>query len=188
VQPPPQRCASALSRWRRTEFRTNDIRQSRPRRPGSCVLACETHEACQRDGYRCWTMNDGTRLLHACYPGADPLPDYSVGLPCEEDSACGAPHAQCATQMPYGSFSIPEITPAPGGYCTQPCTLDEECGAGPQCINVNVCGGLCMVSCSDAAPVARATCVWRTCARTPTTRYACPLHPRPRLRSARPRQ
>ena len=120
--------------------------------PGYCLLACETHEDCERDGYRCWTMNDGTRLLHACYPGADPLPDHSVGLPCADDSACGAQHAQCATQMPYGGFSIPEVAAAPGGYCTQACALDEECGAGAQCINVNVRGGLCMASCSDAAP------------------------------------
>lgn len=120
--------------------------------PGYCLLACETHDDCPRDGYRCWAMNDGTRLFHACYPGADPLPDHSVGLPCDDASACGADHAQCATEMPYGSFSIPEIALAPGGYCTQPCALDEECGAGAQCINVNIRGGLCMASCSDAAP------------------------------------
>jgi hypothetical protein len=92
--------------------------------PGYCLLACETHEDCPRDGYRCWTMYAGRRLMHACYPGADPLPDRSVG----------------------------EIAPAPGGYCTQPCALDEECGAGAQCINVNVRGGLCMASGSDAEP------------------------------------
>jgi hypothetical protein len=120
--------------------------------PGYCLLACATHEDCKREGYRCWTINDGTRLLHACYPGADPLPDHSVGLPCDDQSACGAKQAQCAKEMPYGSFSIPEIAPAPGGYCTQPCSLDEECGAGAQCVNVNTRGGLCFASCSEAAP------------------------------------
>jgi hypothetical protein len=90
--------------------------------------------------------------LHACYPGADPLPDHSVGLPCEDQSACGTQQAQCAKEMPYGSFATSEIARAPGGYCTQPCSLDEECGAGAECVNVNTRGGLCFASCSDAAP------------------------------------
>jgi hypothetical protein len=121
--------------------------------PGYCLLACETHDDCARDGYRCFTFNDGTRLLRGCYPGPDPLPDHSVGLPCEDPSECGAPHAQCAHEMPYNSLSSnEEIAPAPGGYCTQPCALDEACGAGAQCVNYGTSGGLCMASCSEAAP------------------------------------
>jgi len=120
--------------------------------PGYCLLACESHQDCTREGYRCRTMNDGTRLLHACYPGAEPLPDHSVGIPCNDPSACGAPQAQCAKEMPYASFDPSEIAPAPGGYCTQRCSLDEDCGAGAQCLNVNITGGLCFASCSDAAP------------------------------------
>jgi hypothetical protein len=54
--------------------------------------------------------------------------------------------------MPYGSFATSEIARAPGGYCTQPCSLDEECGAGAECVNVNTRGGLCFASCTDAAP------------------------------------
>jgi hypothetical protein len=119
---------------------------------GYCLLACETHQDCKREGYRCRTMNDGTRLLHACYPGADPMPDHSVGLPCQDQSACGGGQARCATEMPYASFAVPEVAPAPGGYCTQPCALDEECGAGAECVNVNTRGGLCFANCSDNAP------------------------------------
>jgi hypothetical protein len=54
--------------------------------------------------------------------------------------------------MPYGSFSDSEVAPAPGGYCTQRCALDDECGAGAECVNTNTRGGLCMASCSNATP------------------------------------
>lgn len=41
------------------------------------------------------------------------------------------------------------IAPAPGGYCTQWCSLDSECGELAQCISAGVTGGLCMARCRE---------------------------------------
>jgi hypothetical protein len=45
-----------------------------------------------------------------------------------------------------------EALPAAGGYCTQSCWHDPDCGAGAQCLSALAHGGLCFASCSEDAP------------------------------------
>jgi hypothetical protein len=44
---------------------------------------------------------------------------------------------------------------APGGYCSEACAIDEDCGAGGACINgisiVTIPSGLCVGACSSAS-------------------------------------
>jgi hypothetical protein len=97
-------------------------------------------------------MSDGTRLLHACYPRMRPLPDQRAGAACASDAECGAPHASSAKVLPAFSLTTNELADVPGGYCTQRCALDIECGAGAQCINYGSSGGLCFATCSPDKP------------------------------------
>jgi hypothetical protein len=120
--------------------------------PGHCLQACAADADCTREGYGCWQMGDGTRVIHACYPRATPLPEGTVGEPCTQALDCGASGASCATMLPYAGFSSNDLIAAPGGYCTQPCALDVECGSGGQCINHGTEGGLCLAKCSDGEP------------------------------------
>ena len=120
--------------------------------PGYCLRACQSDAECTREDYGCWELSDGTRPLHACYPRKRPLPDRRTGSPCTSDSDCGAPHASCAKKLPYYGLTTNDTTDAPGGYCTQACALDIECGAGAQCINYGTSGGLCFATCSTDNP------------------------------------
>jgi hypothetical protein len=121
--------------------------------PGYCLQGCGSDADCTRDDYGCWELGDGSRVLHACYPRLRPLPDQRAGMACTSDADCGAPHASCAKTLPfYGSFSTNDKRDAPGGYCTQPCALDIECGAGGQCISYGTSGGLCFGSCAADNP------------------------------------
>ncbi|MET0391460.1 MAG: hypothetical protein ABW321_36130, partial [Polyangiales bacterium] len=120
--------------------------------PGACLQACAADGDCTRPGYGCWELGDGERVLHACYPRADSLPDHTVGRACHDDSACADRPGACRRELPFGGLVTDAVTPARGGYCTQPCALDRECGAGAQCVQHGTLGGLCFASCSAAAP------------------------------------
>jgi hypothetical protein len=121
--------------------------------PGYCLQGCGSDADCTRDDYGCWELSDGSRTLHACYPRMRPLPARSAGSACSSDAECGAAHASCAKSLPfYGSFTTNDVREAPGGYCTQRCALDVECGAGAQCINHGTTGGLCFSSCAPDKP------------------------------------
>jgi len=86
-----------------------------------------------------------------CYPQKRPLPDRRACQPCIANADCGAPHATCAKQQPYVGAATNEMVDVPGGYCTQRCALDKECGEGAQCINHGTLGGLCLASCTGDA-------------------------------------
>lgn len=118
---------------------------------GYCLQRCDGHDDCTREGYRCWQFGDGQRIFGACYPGATPLPDHTVGTPCTQDLDCGAEQATCAQELPYGGLVTDELTKAVGGYCTSRCALDSECGGGSQCINYGVQGGICLATCTQSA-------------------------------------
>jgi hypothetical protein len=120
--------------------------------PGYCLQSCAADADCTREDYGCWELGDGERTLHACYPLQRALPDDRAGEPCSADADCGGPHAFCAKELPYDGLVTNELQPAAGGYCTQRCALDRECGAGAQCINYGSSGGLCLASCSNTAP------------------------------------
>jgi hypothetical protein len=121
--------------------------------PGYCLQDCGSDADCTRDDYGCWELGDGVRTLHACYPRMRPLPDHRAGSACTSDADCGAPHASCAKALPfYGSFTTNELRDAPGGYCTQECALDIECGEGALCISYGTKGGLCFASCDQDNP------------------------------------
>jgi hypothetical protein len=82
-----------------------------------------------------------------CIPGAEPLPDHVAGAACDDDAACGGGANTCASKL--GQL----VTP--GGYCSQACAIDGDCGAGGKCINgisiVTVTSGLCFRACEDLA-------------------------------------
>ena len=119
--------------------------------PGYCLKQCKADAECGREGYGCWKLGDGERVIQACYPRAKALPDHTAGRPCTQDAQCGGNVASCASQLP-SDFVTNELMPALGGYCSQRCALDSECGAGAQCVNYGTSGGMCFASCSDAAP------------------------------------
>lgn len=119
---------------------------------GYCLASCSTDADCTREGYGCWELSDGTRTLHACYPRKSPLPDRRAGQACTVDADCGAPEALCVKQLPYTGLVTNELIDVPGGYCTQHCALDIECGAGAQCLNYGTSGGLCFATCTSEAP------------------------------------
>lgn len=116
---------------------------------GYCLASCDVDADCAREEYGCWEMSDGTRLFHACYPRKRSLPDRRAGQPCIRDADCGAPDATCAKQLPYSGLATNDVIDAPGGYCTQRCALDRECGEGAQCINYGTSGGLCFATCTN---------------------------------------
>jgi hypothetical protein len=118
---------------------------------GYCLASCNADADCGREDYGCWDMSDGARVLHACYPLKKALPDRSAGKPCTLDADCGAPEASCAKQLPHSGLSTNELVDVPGGYCTQRCSLDRECGEGAQCINYGTSGGLCLATCTSEA-------------------------------------
>jgi hypothetical protein len=115
--------------------------------PGYCLERCAQHADCERDGYRCWELGDGARTFHACYPGSQPI--LTTGDPCSDDATCGEAPARCASELPFGGLATNEVTAAAEGYCTQGCSLDEECGSGSTCVNYGTSGGICLVHCSD---------------------------------------
>jgi hypothetical protein len=115
--------------------------------PGQCLGTCAADADCTRDGYRCRELRSADHTVHACYPAPDALPDHSAGMACTSAADCGG--GECARELPYGSFATYEVVPAPGGYCTQECTLDADCGAGAQCISHGMHGGMCLGACVE---------------------------------------
>jgi hypothetical protein len=107
---------------------------------GSCFLRCDEASGCQREGYRCRVVSNVGR----CVAAPVPLPDHVVGNACESDAACGGGTMSCASML--GSLV------APGGYCSQACAIDPDCGAGGMCINginiVTIASGRCYRTCS----------------------------------------
>ena len=117
---------------------------------GHCLQACDPAQGCGREGYRCWKLGDGMRVIHACFPGFQRLPDYTVGHPCAADADCD-PSARCTQSLRLHPFGTPEAVPAPNGYCTQRCAFDAACGAGAQCLS-RIQAGQCLAVCDDAQP------------------------------------
>jgi hypothetical protein len=113
---------------------------------GHCFARCESDDDCTRDGYRCRELSPD---FDACYPAPAALADYTAGSACASDLDCGGGKDTCATRLPYASLlgDGGDVT-APGGYCTQPCSLDAECGAGAQCISHGLEGGMCLATCT----------------------------------------
>jgi hypothetical protein len=110
---------------------------------GACYLTCTEADGCSREGYLCRVVSGVGR----CIPGAEPLPDHVVGAACDDDAACGGSANTCASKL--GQL----VTP--GGYCSQACAIDGDCGAGGKCINgisiPTVTSGLCFRACEELA-------------------------------------
>jgi hypothetical protein len=109
---------------------------------GHCYQACSSDADCTRDPYRCWTLAPN---FQACYPAQRALPDHTAGNACSSDHDCADVKNACASMLPADDFA------APGGYCTQACSLDAQCGAGAQCISRGFSGGTCLGSCATAS-------------------------------------
>jgi hypothetical protein len=114
---------------------------------GSCYQACADDSECTRDGYRCRALRGQIR---GCNPAADPLPDTTTGDACASDTDCGGAAGTCQTQLPVSGFggAFGQTTPAPGGYCSQPCQEDLDCGAGGLCTGGVLGGGYCFKPCA----------------------------------------
>jgi hypothetical protein len=115
---------------------------------GHCFARCAADVDCARDGYRCRELGSG---VDACYPAVDPLPDRGAGRACSADLDCGSGTARCAVELPFRNFADYESIAAPGGYCTQECSLHSDCGAGGSCVSHGTEGGLCLASCAAEA-------------------------------------
>jgi hypothetical protein len=115
---------------------------------GFCFARCSSDGDCSRDGYRCRHIGAG---FDACYPAPRSLPDDIAGAACQSDDDCGGNKSSCAVELPFGDFSANTIAAAPGGYCTQRCTYDTDCGAHAQCIAAGIMGGYCLGSCQQAS-------------------------------------
>lgn len=113
---------------------------------GHCYATCGSDADCTREGYRCRRI--GSELM-ACYPAPASLPDFTAGNPCTSDQDCGGTPQSCATTLALGIEFAEQVAPAPGGYCTQHCSLDSDCGEGAQCITTGPKGGMCMRRCRE---------------------------------------
>jgi hypothetical protein len=113
---------------------------------GWCFDDCASNADCTRRGYRCAQLEPDWQ---ACFPAPDPLPDNTAGSACTSDADCGGNKNSCMNELPFDTFSSFQNIAAPGGYCTLPCSLDAECGAGAQCISHGVQGGMCLATCAD---------------------------------------
>lgn len=114
---------------------------------GSCYEECATDTDCTRDGYRCRPLRDGIR---GCNVAAPPLPDNTTGIACADDAACGGNEGSCASEIPRPGIEglLGEADAAPGGYCTQGCLEDIDCGAGGTCVGGGLGAGICLASCN----------------------------------------
>ena len=113
---------------------------------GSCYESCATDVDCTRDGYRCRPLGQDIR---GCNPASDPLPANSAGDACSGDAACGGVAGTCVTELPEAGFGglIGANLPAPGGYCSQRCIEDVDCGAGGVCVGGPL-AGTCFARCT----------------------------------------
>jgi hypothetical protein len=112
---------------------------------GSCYAACGDDSDCERDGYRCRPLLTGDR---GCNPAADPLPDDTAGDACASDADCGGGMGTCASELPVAGVAglLGQSRAAPGGYCSQSCLEEIDCGAGGVCV-----GGTCFAPCTEEA-------------------------------------
>jgi hypothetical protein len=111
---------------------------------GTCYQSCANDADCTRDGYRCRMVGNDVR---GCNPAADPLPDGTAGKPCTGDADCGGGMNTCATELPGEGFAaFFQRWPAEGGYCTQSCMEDSDCGAGGVCLGFGA--GTCFATCT----------------------------------------
>ena len=109
---------------------------------GRCYDTCAADPDCTRDGYRCRPLN-GT--ASGCLPTPDPLPDNTAGLPCASDAECANVMGACAQMLPASGGGA---VAAPGGYCTNSCEIDADCGAAGLCVTTFDGDSLCFQPCT----------------------------------------
>jgi len=107
-----------------------------PESQGACDPACGVLEACDRG--RCVKVCELNGAVKACAAGelcvegtCETAPtDKALGARCTSDNDCTAPGV-CL--VPFsGASSVP--SPERTGFCTKPCTDDDECsGNAPRC-------------------------------------------------------
>jgi hypothetical protein len=127
---------------------------------GACYAACASDTECTREGYRCRNLGNNVR---GCSPAAKPLPDNVVGKACSGDDVCGGTTGTCAMSLPpagggAGAFGGGGATTdtAPGGYCSNQCAEDADCGAGGVCVGAAMAGltpavpGTCFKRCTTS--------------------------------------
>jgi len=114
---------------------------------GRCYDSCAMDPDCTRDGYRCRALRG---QLRGCNPAPDPLPDNITGNACASDADCGGAAGTCQTALPVSGFggAFGQTVPAPGGYCSQPCEEQSDCGAGGVCSGSALGGGYCFEPCA----------------------------------------
>jgi hypothetical protein len=133
---------------------------------GSCQQACDTDGDC-RDGHECnegqtidadaGIPGGGVTIPNTCLPKPETvqIEDGKVGIACTADADCGG--GVCSTRL--GIF-----TTAPGGYCSGPCTTNEDCGQGGVCTGTNPLtgAGACYLGCASNTECTRDGYICRT--------------------------
>jgi hypothetical protein len=105
---------------------------------GLCLYLCYSEASCWRDGYRCRMREEHT----VCMPGS-PLLAIQAGTACVGNSDCRG--ATCLSYL--------DGIRAPGGYCSQRCVQDADCGRGGFCRGGQggvFETGMCYATCDEA--------------------------------------
>lgn len=105
----------------------------------TCVPSCTRSSDCVPDEVceegRCVAVTDG---------GHDAGVPSTIGTACSEDSQCGT------------GTCVPASQGFPGGYCTQICTTDADCGGAGSCVpNIAMSAtgsiSICLAGCTEAS-------------------------------------
>lgn len=112
-----------------------------------CFAGCASDADCAREHYRCRELLPG---FSACYPAPANLPAFTAGKACSADGECGDT-GSCAAVLPFADFVTYGDVAAPGGYCTEPCSYNADCGQGGVCIDHGYQGGICLGTCQTEA-------------------------------------
>ena len=113
---------------------------------GTCVAAPQGETSCSdfadQDGDGLYDCQDPSSCKGGpeCQPG-----DGAVGTACSQNTECAAEGGD--------PFCIAEHFGYPGGYCSQFCAGDAECGPQGACLNMGAEGvNLCFQTCDPANP------------------------------------
>lgn len=104
---------------------------------GVCVADCTTDADCRMPDYSCRDADEaGT---NECAPVGSGTGTIGSACTATSDCAGGA-----------DGFCIPEGTQFNGGFCTQTCAIDADCGAGNHCGFIPPAGGdgVCLPNCT----------------------------------------
>ncbi len=152
-----------------------------------CVAMCDSNKSCGSESLACDTT---LLLTGMCLPscGGDDVyctsvygngskcnintnrcefegdPNNILGGPCTEHNSC-PPGGYCLPEtlnipVPNSTATMPVFLGFVGGYCTQSCVINDDCGVGNICVESGLpeFGKFCMVGC-DANNEGQSACI-----------------------------